>query len=191
MSLLSLLCRDQSLSGNGYQRRRSLKFLVHGFSLQLPRWTKLPNYRNQVKVILLPTVSGPVCPDVRSQLRPVTNFISSLKCSLDICRFVILWRPLWREDGSVIYSCCLASQAQLFSNLSPSERKTIFYCPNFLDSPNLEGQVPVFISPRESVAQFPGRWVPFKFSQRIAGLLFCGRVAQLYPRALGSLSVAS
>jgi hypothetical protein len=44
--------------------------------------------------------------------------------------------------------------------------KTIFYCPNFLNSPNLENQVPVFISPRD-------------------------RVAQLYPRALGSLSVAS
>jgi hypothetical protein len=42
----------------------------------------------------------------------------------------------------------------------------MYYFPNFLDSPNLEGQVPLFISPRN-------------------------RVAQLYPRALGSLSVAS
>jgi hypothetical protein len=42
---------------------------------------------------------------------------------------------------------------------------TIFYCLTLLDYPNLEGQVPVFISPRN-------------------------RVAQLYPQALGSLSVA-
>jgi hypothetical protein len=43
---------------------------------------------------------------------------------------------------------------------------SIFYCPNSWDSPNLEGQVPVFISPRN-------------------------RVGHIYPRALGSLSVAS
>jgi hypothetical protein len=42
--------------------------------------------------------------------------------------------------------------------------ETIFYC-LIWDSPNLEGQVPVFISPRK-------------------------RVAQLYPRALGSHFVA-
>jgi hypothetical protein len=30
---------------------------------------------------------------------------------------------------------------------------TIFYCINFGDSPNLEGHVPVFISPRNRIAQ--------------------------------------
>jgi hypothetical protein len=45
-----------------------------------------------------------------------------------------------------------------------ASRAQSYYCPNFLLSPNLEGQVPVFISPRN-------------------------RVAQLYPRVLGSLSV--
>jgi hypothetical protein len=48
---------------------------------------------------------------------------------------------------------------------SPAELTAIFYC-LIWDSPNLEGQVPVFISPRN-------------------------RVAQLYPRALDSLFVAS
>jgi hypothetical protein len=33
---------------------------------------------------------------------------------------------------------------------------TIFYCLNFLDSPNLEGQIPAFISPRNWVAQLLG-----------------------------------
>jgi hypothetical protein len=46
------------------------------------------------------------------------------------------------------------------SGLSPAGLKIIFYFPNSWGSPNLEGQVPVFISPRN-------------------------RVAQLYPRALG------
>jgi hypothetical protein len=48
---------------------------------------------------------------------------------------------------------------------SPVGLMTIFYC-LIRDSPNLEGQVPVFISPRN-------------------------RVAQLYPQAMGSLFVAS
>jgi hypothetical protein len=40
--------------------------------------------------------------------------------------------------------------------------KTIFYCLNSWDSPNLEGQVPVFISSRNRVAQiYPRHWVPF------------------------------
>jgi hypothetical protein len=30
---------------------------------------------------------------------------------------------------------------------------SVFYCLYFLDSPNLEGQVPVFISPKNRVAQ--------------------------------------
>jgi hypothetical protein len=47
---------------------------------------------------------------------------------------------------------------------SPAELTAIFYC-LIWDSPNLEGQVPVFISPRN-------------------------RMAQLYPRALGSLFVS-
>jgi hypothetical protein len=48
---------------------------------------------------------------------------------------------------------------------SPAELTAIFYC-LIWDSPNLEGQIPVFISPRN-------------------------RVAQLYPRVLGSFFVAS
>jgi hypothetical protein len=55
-----------------------------------------------------------------------------------------------------IYCRCLASPKQSFSGLSP-----VFYCPNFWDSLNLEGQVSVFISPSN-------------------------RVAQLYPQTLGS-----
>jgi hypothetical protein len=70
------------------------------------------------------------------------------------------------EDGSVIYCCCWFSPAQSRSGLSREGPNAILYCPNSWDYPNLEGQIPVFISPRN-------------------------RVAQIYPRALDSLFVAS
>jgi hypothetical protein len=57
----------------------------------------------------------------------------------------------------------LVSSAQSRSGLSPAGLNTIFYCSNPWHSHNLQGQVPVFISARN-------------------------RVAQIYPRALGSLS---
>jgi hypothetical protein len=102
-----------------------------------------------------------------AHLGSMTNFSFSLKFSSDICVFVILYRPLWREDGSVIYlyNCFWALPEQSLLSRSPAELTTIFYC-LIWDSPNLEGQVPVFISPRN-------------------------RVAQLYPRVLDSLFVAS
>jgi hypothetical protein len=42
-------------------------------------------------------------------LGPVTNFSFSSKFHSDICVFVILYHPLWREDGSVIF-CTIASR---------------------------------------------------------------------------------
>jgi hypothetical protein len=51
---------------------------------------------------------------------------------LGSCGFVILWRLLWREDGSVIYCYCLASPALSLSGLIPTAL-------NFWNSPNLEG----------------------------------------------------
>jgi hypothetical protein len=74
-----------------------------------------------------------------------------------------MWVTLSDEDGSVIYlhNCFWALPEQSLLGQSPAELTTRFYC-LFWDSPYLEGQVPVFISPRN-------------------------RVAQLYPWALGSL----
>jgi hypothetical protein len=68
----------------------------------------------------------------------------------DSCGFVNLGRPLWREYGSIVYN--LHFRVRIPSGSWPS--------------PNLEGQVPVFISPRN-------------------------RVARLYPQALNSVFVAS
>jgi hypothetical protein len=90
-------------------------------------------------------------------LRPMTRFV----LLSGICSLHVVGRPPWREDGSVILSYNLI----LLPGPSPSELMTTPCCLVW-DFPNLEGQVPVFISPRN-------------------------RVAQLYPRALGSLFVAS
>jgi hypothetical protein len=94
-------------------------------------------------------------------LGPNTKFL----LMSESCVFVDVGRHVWREDGSVVYSCCWSSTAQSSLGPSPAGLMTIFYCLRF-DTANLEGQVPAFISPRN-------------------------RVTQLYPQALVSLFVAS
>jgi hypothetical protein len=93
----------------------------------------------------------------RFHLGPMTRFLLSL------------WRlrVSWYRAPSLTrgWVCNLLVQLLVGLPRSPSELTDIFYC-LIWDSPNLEGQVPVFISPRN-------------------------RVAQLYPRALGSLFVSS
>jgi hypothetical protein len=60
--------------------------------------------------------------------------------------------PLWRDDGSVVYNFCWLSPAQSFSGPIPAGLMIIFYSLRF-EIPNVGGQVPVFISPRNKVAQ--------------------------------------
>jgi hypothetical protein len=93
-------------------------------------------------------------------LGPVTNFSHSpFDYFLDSFGYVDVGRPLWREVGSVLFSFCQASPVQPFSDLSPMGLMSIVYCLYFWDSPNLEGQVPVFISPRNRVTQlYPRAW---------------------------------
>jgi hypothetical protein len=60
-----------------------------------------------------------------THLGPKTTFL----LLSDICGFVDVGRPLWREDGSVVYNCCWSSPAQSFSSPSPAVRRTLFYRP--------------------------------------------------------------
>jgi hypothetical protein len=76
----------------------------------------------------------------------------SLKLSLDSWEFLIMGRPLWREDESIIYSCCWASPAQSLSGPSSAELMTISIVSN-LRHIYLEGKLPGFISPINRVAQ--------------------------------------
>jgi hypothetical protein len=85
----------------------------------------------------------------------------------DSCGILDAGRPLWREDGSVIYSCnCFwALPEQSLSGPSPPEFMTIFYY-LIRDFLTWWARSPYLCPPRN-------------------------KVAQLYPRALGSLFVAS
>jgi hypothetical protein len=58
-----------------------------------------------------------------TRLGPKTRFL----LLSDTCGFFNVRCLLWREDGSVVYSCCWPSPAQSFSGPSPAERITIFY----------------------------------------------------------------
>jgi hypothetical protein len=50
---------------------------------------------------------------------------------LTVAGFVDLGRPLWREDGSVVYNCFLSSPAQSFSGPGSIGLVAIFYCLRF------------------------------------------------------------
>jgi hypothetical protein len=119
-------------------------------------WSKLKLIYDRQSVGQSVLVSG-------THLGPTTNFYFSLKLSLDSCGFVILLAPSLTRGRvcNLLYNCFWALPEQSHLSRSPTELTAIFYC-LIWDSPNLEGQVPVFISPRN-------------------------RVAQLYPRALSGL----
>jgi hypothetical protein len=96
-----------------------------------------------------------------THLGPVTNFFPfSIWLFFYSFGFLDVGRPLWREVGSVLFSLYRASPAQPFSDLSPTGLMSIVYCLYFFRLPNQKGQVPVFISPRNTVAQlYLGHWV--------------------------------
>jgi hypothetical protein len=134
-----------------------LKYLLLiGDQTKMFRSFEFSYHEVEVEVKLRLTISRPV------YLEPMTRFLFSVwQLRVSCCG-----RPLWREDMSVIYSynCSWAFPEQSLWGPSPSELRPYFTL--IWDSPNLEGQVPIFISSRN-------------------------RVAQLYPRSLGSLFVAS
>jgi hypothetical protein len=89
-----------------------------------------------------------------THLGPATNASPSLfSYLLDSYGLVADGRPFWRKVECVVFSLCSASPAQSFSGLSPTGLTGTFHCLHFWDSPNLEGQVPVFISPKNKGAQ--------------------------------------
>jgi hypothetical protein len=110
-------------------------------------------YKVEVEVKLRPTISQPVRLGVRHPSGTCHQFFFLLEIffrQLRVCYFVA---PSLTRGRVLIYCCCWSSPAQSRPSLSSAGRKTIFYFPNSWDSPNLEGQVPVFISSRNRVAQ--------------------------------------
>jgi hypothetical protein len=76
----------------------------------------------EVEVNLQQTVSRPVCLGVRRPSGTRDQFFFLLEIPSDNCWFVILWRPLWREDGSVIYCKLLLDLARAVTLRSKSCR---------------------------------------------------------------------
>jgi hypothetical protein len=102
----------------------------------------------------------------RAHLGPATNFSFSLNfssASFGFCYFVV--PSLTRGRVNLLYNCFWALQSSHSWIEVPQNSRPYFTVSSEIP-PNLERQVPVFISPGN-------------------------RVAQLYPRALGSIFVAS
>jgi hypothetical protein len=116
----------------------------------------------EVEVNLWPTVSRPVYPRVRRPSMTRDQFFFLLEISFRQLRLCYFVAPSLTR-GQV---CNLLVQLQLPQLLEqsllgrrPAELTAIFYCLSW-DSPNLEGQVPVFISPRPRWPSYtPGHWV--------------------------------
>jgi hypothetical protein len=80
---------------------------------------------------------------------------------LRVCYFVAFSLTRGRVCN-LLYNCFWALPEQSFFCRSPAELTAIFYC-LIWDSPNLEGQVPVFKPPRNEVAQIYPRALGFRF----------------------------
>jgi hypothetical protein len=110
-------------------------------------WTLvLSSNEVKVEVNLRPTVSRPVYLGVRHPSGTRNQFFFLLEISFvepSLTRGRVCNLP---------YNCFWALPEQSLLGRSPTELTAIFYC-LIWDSPNLEGQVPVFISPRNMLAQ--------------------------------------
>jgi hypothetical protein len=74
--------------------------------------------------------------------------------------------PLLREDRSVVHNCCWSLDSAVILRSESRGTHDHILLSQIRDSPNLEGQVPVFITSRN-------------------------RVARIYAQALGSLFIVS
>jgi hypothetical protein len=99
----------------------------------------------------------------RATIRARDQFFFLLEISfrqLRLCYFIVPSLTRGRVCN-LLYNCFWALPEQSLLGRSPAELTAIFYC-LIWDSPNLEGQVPVFISPTNRVASYtPGHWVSF------------------------------
>jgi hypothetical protein len=125
--------------------------------------TQLNKGEVEVEVKLRPTVSRPVRLGIRCPSGTRDQFFFLLEIFYRHLRVHYFVAPSLTRGRvcNLLYNCFWALPEQSLLGRSPAELTIIFYC-LIWDSPNLEGQVPVFISPQN-------------------------KVAQLCPRALGSL----
>jgi hypothetical protein len=93
-----------------------------------------------------------------THLRPATNFSFFLKFSLDSCGFVILWRPLWQEDGSVIYCTIVSGPCQSsYSWVEVTQNSRRYFTVSFETPPTWSvksSQVTLQLTVSQSVSQY-------------------------------------
>jgi hypothetical protein len=117
----------------------------------------------EVEVNLRPTVGRPICPGVRHPSGTRDQFFFLLEISfrqLRVCYFVA--PSLTRERVCNLTVQLLLDLARAVTLGLKSRRTHGHNLLSHLRLPSLEGQVPVFVSPRNRVAQlYPRHWVPF------------------------------
>jgi hypothetical protein len=116
----------------------------------------------EVKVMLRTTtilVSSP-------HLGPKTRFVL-LSHS---CEFLDVGRPLWREDGSVVFNCCWASSEQSFWAISSAGLMSISHCLSS-SHPQSTGPCPRSHIPPEEYGPviLPSIGFPLRHVLRLAG----------------------
>jgi hypothetical protein len=74
----------------------------------------------------------------------------------------LMWHPLWREDGSVVYNCCWSSPAQSFWGPSPTGLMTTFYCLRLGTPPTWRARYPYLYPPLTGWPSYtPRHWISF------------------------------
>jgi hypothetical protein len=96
-----------------------------------------------------------------THLGPKTRFL----LLSEICVFVDVGHPLWREDGSVVYNYCWPSPMQSFSSPSSAGLMTIFYFLRFETPPTWRVRS-LYLNPPETgwPSYTPRHCFPFSLS---------------------------
>jgi hypothetical protein len=128
-------------------------------------------FKVKIKVILRPRVSRPVRLGVRHPSGTRDQFFFFLEICLDSFGFVILLRPLWGEDGSVILLLLVLARAVPVLSESRRTQDRILLS-QFLRLPQPGGPGPrIYISQEECGPDIPpGTGFPFHRLLRLAGL---------------------
>jgi hypothetical protein len=110
-----------------------------------PNWTNSPELNSRVESYVTTDGQSAI---LSWNKAPIWGLRSDFYYS-DRCGFVVVVSSLWREDGSVVYNCCLRSPAQLFPGPSPVGLATIVYCLRFVFS-NLSLSLSLMLRPTVS-----------------------------------------